>query len=143
MRQAWETLARQLGLSERVKFVGDVENVDLPAWYQRAGIFVLPATARSEAFGTVLLEAMACGLPCISTELGTGTSWIVQDGVTGVVVPPCDVAALAGALAGLLDNPARRRAMGQAGRQRVEHGFSQEDMVRGVESVYAEVLRKG
>jgi len=142
MQRTWQTLAGQLGLHERVRFVGDVEDADLPAWYRRADLFVLPATARSEAFGLVLLEAMACGLPCISTELGTGTSWIVQDGVTGRVVPPGDVEALANALGRLMDDPSKRSAMGRAGRERVEHEFTKEDMVRRVESVYADVLRK-
>jgi glycosyltransferase involved in cell wall biosynthesis len=140
MRPAWETLARDLGLEKRVDFMGDVGDSDLTQWYRRADVFVLPANARAEAFGTVLLEAMACGLPCITTELGTGTSWIVRDGTTGLVVPPEDPLAFAEAMAGLLENPDRRRSMGQAGRERVERHFSVERMIQGVEDVYQNVL---
>lgn len=141
-RAAWHEQAYRLGLSERVTFVGDVPDAALPDYYRAAHGFVLPATARAEAFGTVLLEAMACGLPCVTTELGTGTSWIVQDQITGWVVPPNDVEALAGALAALVANDTRRRQFGLAGRTRVEQHFSQEHMLRGIDAVYQRVLPK-
>lgn len=140
MRATWEALACELGLAGRARFVGDVDDADLPALYQQADLFILPANARAEAFGTVLLEAMASGLPCVTTELGTGTSWIVQHGVTGLVVPPSDTAALVQAIRSLLDDPSRRWAMGAAGRARVEAMFTVEQMIAGVEHVYAEVM---
>ncbi len=139
MRRPWETLAQALQLGDRVRFVGDVPDAELPEWYRQADVFVLPANARAEAFGTVLLEAMASGLPCITTELGTGTSWIVQHGVTGLVVPPNDVAALAAAVEHFRDRSVRD-AMGQAGRARVEQSFTVERMIRGVEAVYQDAL---
>ncbi|MBC8254452.1 MAG: glycosyltransferase [Ardenticatenia bacterium] len=140
MRGVWEALAQELGLSDQVCFAGDVDDADLPRWYQKADVFVLPSNSRAEAYGIVLLEAMASGLPCIATELGTGTSWIVQDGTTGIVVPPEDPLALAGAMAGLLEDPDLCRSMGRAGRERVERHFSVERMTRGVEDVYQSVL---
>jgi len=140
LRDAWHELAHRLGLGERVAFVGEVPDAALPDCYRAAHGFVLPATARAEAFGTVLLEAMACGLPCVTTELGTGTSWIVQHQVTGWVVPPNDVPALATALAALVADSERRRQFGQAARARVEQLFSQEHMLRGIDSVYQQVL---
>ncbi|MFN2283244.1 MAG: glycosyltransferase, partial [Anaerolineae bacterium] len=82
MHDEWEALARSLEMTERVHFLGEIPDADLPAQYHAAHFFVLPANARAEAFGTVLLEAMASGLPCVSTEVGSGTSWVVQDGVT-------------------------------------------------------------
>jgi rhamnosyl/mannosyltransferase len=139
MRASWEALARELGLVERVRFAGDVADADLPALYRQADLFVLPANARAEAFGTVLLEAMASGLPCVTTELGTGTSWIVQNGVTGLVVPPADVEALAQAIVSLMADEQRRQAMGAAGRARVEGLFTVERMIEGVAAVYREV----
>ena len=108
--------------------------------YHQAHLFVLPSNARAEAYGIVLLEAMASGLPCVSTELGTGTSWLVQDGVTGRVVPPQDPAALAAALRELVDDPGKRRAMGQAGRLRVETEFTQALMTQRVMAVYESLL---
>ena len=140
MRAAWEALAHAVGLTDRVHFRGDVNDADLPAQYRQADLFVLPANARAEAFGTVLLEAMASGLACITTELGTGTSWIVEDGATGLVVPPADPEALARAIKSLLDDVPRRQAMGAAGRARVEAMFTVERMIEGVERVYQEVL---
>jgi rhamnosyl/mannosyltransferase len=140
MGEEWAALAARLGVADRVHFRGQVPDAELPDWYGRAHIFVLPANARAEAFGTVLLEAMASGLPCITTEVGSGTSWVVQDGVTGRVVPPRDPRALAAAVRELLDDPDRRTGMGRAGRARVEAEFTQERMIARVEEVYREVL---
>lgn len=143
MRSAWEALARRLGLMERVRFLGEVPPADLPGWYATADVFVLPATLRAEAFGTVLLEAMAAGLPCVTTELGTGTSFVVRDGETGLVVPAKDVQALATALRRLLDdNTALRRRMGQAGRERVLRHFTLEHLVDNLDAVYRAVLEE-
>jgi len=140
MRQTWQTLVRRLGLVDRVTFAGEVDDAWLPGQYQQADLFVLPANARAEAFGMVLLEAMASGLPCITTELGTGTSWIVQDGVTGLVVPPEDPAALAEAISRLMHDEARRQQYGRAALTRARAEFSEEVMVHRVMAVYEELL---
>jgi rhamnosyl/mannosyltransferase len=140
MRGSWEALAEELGLADRVHSLGEVNDADLLRLYHQAHIFVLPANARAEAFGTVLLEAMATRLPCITTEVGTGTSWVVQDGVTGLVVPPRNPEALAGAIRQLLTDPDARWRMGQQGQQRARQKFSQRRMVQGVLDLYQEVL---
>jgi glycosyltransferase involved in cell wall biosynthesis len=140
MQVPWEALALELGVADRVTFYGRVGDADLPEHYCMADVFVLPANARSEAFGMVLLEAMACGLPCITTEVGSGTSWVVQDGITGLVVPPRDPQALAGAIRSLLDDPERLSKMGQAGRARAEAEFTYGMMVARVQAVYEDVL---
>jgi len=140
MREDWEHLVNDLHLAQRVTFTGEVPDEDLPGYYHDADVFVLPANARAEAFGTVLLEAMASGLPCVTTEVGTGTSWVVQDGVTGAVVPPQDPAALADAIRGLLQDPQRRATLGRAARARVEMEFTTERMVTRVQEVYEDVL---
>jgi len=140
MRDPWQTLCNSLGLQSQVTFAGDVSDPDLPATYQKADVFVLPANARAEAFGLVLLEAMASGLPCITTELGTGTSWIVQDGTTGLVVPPRDPPKLAEAICQLRDDPLHRMAMGERARARAEAEFTQIKMIERVEAVYNSVL---
>jgi glycosyltransferase involved in cell wall biosynthesis len=143
MRAEWEDLAASLGIASRVRFTGEVDDDALPGIYQQATAFVLPANARSEAFGAVLLEAMASGLPCVTTEVGTGTSWVVQDGVTGLVVPPDDPASLAGALSRILADPGLARQMGLAGRARVEREFSESVMVDRVMAVYRALLGDG
>lgn len=140
MQADWQALSQQLDLADRVIFAGEVDDAALPTYYHQADLFVLPANARSEAFGTVLLEAMASGLPCITTELGTGTSWIVQDGLTGLVVPPSDPPALAQAINTLAHNESLRRQMGQAALARVKTEFSQEIMVNKIMQLYQELL---
>jgi glycosyltransferase involved in cell wall biosynthesis len=141
MGEEWERLTDELGLRDRVTFAGAVPDEDLPGCYRGDHIFVLPANARAEAYGMVLLEAMASGLPCITTEVGTGTSWVVQHGVTGLVVPPRDPQALATAIRGLVDDPQRRAEMGRAARARVETELTIERMIDRVQAVYAGVLR--
>lgn len=141
MRKAWERVTAVFGITERVHFLGDVADSQLPALYASADIFVLPANARSEAFGKVLLEAMAAGLPCVTTELGTGTSFVVRHEESGLVVPPGNPTALAEALNRLVAQPELRQRMGQAGRQRVQAQFTPEKMVDGVMAVYDRVTR--
>jgi glycosyltransferase involved in cell wall biosynthesis len=82
---------------------------------------------------------MASGLPCITTEVGTGTSWIVQDGVTGFVVPPMDPPALAEAIQRMQDAPLRRQ-MGAVSYERVRKLFTQQQMIAQVMEVYEDTL---
>lgn len=140
MKQAWEALARDLGLGPRVHFLGDVPAEALPAHYAAADLFILPATSRAEAMGLVLVEAMATGVPVISTELGTGTSYVNQHGVTGLVVPPGDVTALTAAIDTLLADPRRRERMGRRAQARVRQEFDAAMMAERVLEVYTRAL---
>lgn len=140
MAGAWQELARNRGLAGRVHFLGEVADDELPAYYQAADVFVLPASHRSEAFGVVQLEAMAAGKPVVSTDLGTGTSFVNQDGLTGFVVPPRDAQALARAVNRLLADPGLRHTMGEQGRRRVLEHFTIGRMVDGILEVYESVL---
>ncbi len=139
-RAEWENLAQQLGVAHKVQFLGRIPDEDLPGFYASGDIFVLPSTSRAESFGLVLQEAMAAARPCVTTELGTGTSWLVQDGVTGLVVPPKNPDALATALASLLADPDKRRQMGQAGQQRACAEFTVTEMAARIEAIYQEVI---
>lgn len=127
-------------LTERVLFLGEVPDENLPSLYQASDIFVLPSCERSEAFGITQLEAMACGVPVISTELGTGTSFVNVDGETGLVVPPADPGALAQAIHRLLSDEALREAMGHRGKERVEREFGVGLMVKRTVQLYRELL---
>ena len=140
MGEALRARARAAGVADRIDWLGDVDDEALPATLAAADVFVLPSTARSEAFGLAMVEAMAAGLPVVSTELGTGTSWVNQDGVTGRVVPPGDAPALAGAIRELLADAEARRRMGEAARRRAVAEFDAERMIARVESVYREVV---
>lgn len=137
MERVWRMRAQQLGIAERVRFVGEVSDNELPRYYAACDIFVLPASERSEAFGTVQLEAMAAGKPIICTELGTGTSFVNVDGETGLVVPARAPRVLAEAIARLSTDADLRARMGAAGRARVRKEFTLEKMVTRVLQVYA------
>lgn len=104
-----------------------------------AELLVLPS--EYEAFGIVLVEAMACGTPTVATRVG-GVVDVVDDGETGVLVDHGDPEALAEAIVGMLDDPKRRDAMGQAGRARVEERFTWEAVVDDLETVYDRVPRR-
>lgn len=139
---ALQRQAQRNGVAERVHFLGELSDEAVTALYHAADVFVLPSTNRAETFGIVQLEAMACGLPVICTELGTGTSYVNQHGVTGLVVPPQNPEALAAALRQLLEHPEQRRAFGAAGRRRVEQAFTREEMLRRTLAFYEEALER-
>lgn len=140
MEDPWRRLARASEAAERIVFLGDVADADLPAYYAAADVFVLPSCRRSEAFGLAQAEAMAAGTPVVSTELGTGTSFVNRDGETGLVVPARDREALAAAIGRLLEEPELRRTMGEAARRRARQDFDAERMVERVIGVYEELL---
>jgi rhamnosyl/mannosyltransferase len=139
MANEWQALAEAVGVSDRIAWLGDVPDADLPALYHLADLFILPASHASEAFGLVQVEAMAAGLPVVCTELGTGTSYVNVDGETGLVVPPRDPDALAGAINGLLTDPALRRRMGARATARAQE-FALPAMVERVLALYRELL---
>ena len=117
------------GLAERVRLVGEVSDDDLPAYHRAADYLVLPSTTAAEMFGVVLLEAMACAKPVISTALTTGVRDVNVPDVTGLVVPPGDAAALRAAMERLAGDAALRARLGAAGRERVEREFTLDKMV--------------
>jgi lipopolysaccharide/colanic/teichoic acid biosynthesis glycosyltransferase/glycosyltransferase involved in cell wall biosynthesis len=129
------------GLSDRVRFVGDISDAELLAWYHACDVFVLPSVTRQEAFGMVQLEAMLCGHPVISTELQTGTSWVNQHERTGIVVKPNNVSELRGALERLCGDRDLREQFGDAGRKRVIETFSAETMCQATVALYDDVVR--
>jgi glycosyltransferase involved in cell wall biosynthesis len=129
-------LAAELGVGPRVHFLGlrdDVERVLLAS-----DVFVL--TSRSEALPLAVLEAMAMGLPVVSTRVG-GVPEVVTDGETGVLVPPANPAALAEALRGLLAAPERAASLARAAEARVRAEFSIAHMVERYLTLYAELSR--
>lgn len=139
-RAELEAQAQQLGIAERVHFLGDVSDDDLPVLYQTADVFVMPAHLRAEALGISQIEALASGTPSVSTELGTGTSFVNRHCETGFVVPPNNPRALAKALNVLLTNPELRQRMGQAGQQRMQSMFDRQQMIAQNVALYQQIL---
>ena len=95
--------------------------------------------SRSEGVSNVLLEAMACRLPVVATRVGANGE-LVEDGLTGKLVPPDDSNALASAIGDYFADPATARCHGKAGRQRVEQWFSLERMVERYHRMYSQML---
>lgn len=139
---AYRQLVAELGLGQRVRLLGRVPDAALPAYYRAADVFCMPSVEPSEAFGLVQLEAMACARPVVGCELGNGATFVNQHGITGLVVPPRDPSALAGALNTLLADRDLARRMGEAGRSRALAEFSLEKMWSGTLQVYREVLAR-
>lgn len=115
LRPMYERLAASLGIRDRVIFLGKVLDEELPAAYRLADVVVLPSVDRSEAFGIVLLEAMASGRPIIASNL-PGVRTLVAAGKNGLLVPPGDDDALAVAMFSLLTKRSLVQKMGQASR---------------------------
>jgi len=120
-RPRLQELAREVGVREKVIFVGRVSDDLLQSYYQACDVFALPSLL--EGFGIVFLEAMFEGKPCVGVRAGAIPE-VIQDGITGFLCKPGDSKALADALTGLLTNEHLSLDMGEAGKERLEREFS-------------------
>jgi len=136
-RDELQARAESLGLGGRVLFTGF--RSDVADWLSGASVSVLPSL--SEGLSNVVLEAMAAGVPVVATAVG-GTPEMVENGVTGLLVPPRDAPALAEAIGALLADPERGSAIGRSGRRWVIERYSLEAMVRNTEQLYERLLRE-
>jgi D-inositol-3-phosphate glycosyltransferase len=127
-------LAERGGVADRLRLVGPVSHKDLAAWYRSAD--VLACAPWYEPFGLSPLEAMACGVPVVAYSVG-GIAESVIDGVTGTLVPPRDVNALAAALRDLLGDQVRRMSFASAAADRVRSRYTWDRTAFEVERVYA------
>lgn len=137
-RDKLEKLAHKLGVADRVRFLGEVGEQDLPALYNLAAVYV-GASRRAErigveGFGIALVEASACGLPVVAGNSG-GIPEAVRDGETGFLVPPEDPAAVAEAVCRLLEDPGLAQRIGAAGRRAVETYFNWDRVVRDLRAI--------
>ena len=134
-RPALERKARSFNVEDCVIFTG--HRSDVPKLLEEVNLSVLPSL--SEGLSNSLLEAMAAGLPVVATNVG-GNPEIVQDGITGILVPARDPAALSAAMIRILQSPSLARQFGEAGRARVAAHFSLESTVRQTEDLYLNLL---
>lgn len=130
-------LARGLGIADRVDFVGRVEHAQVPAELGKLDIYV--ALSRRESFGVAVVEACACGVPVVVSDVG-GLPEVVRDGVTGFVVPSEDHAAAAAVLARLVEDEDLRLRTGMAARAHVERLYDWDLSVRMMLDSYRRVL---
>lgn len=139
-RTALEELTDDLGLSDTVTFHGHMNRNEVIRMLVDADLFVLPSL--EEAFGMVLLEAQAVGLPIVATEVG-GIPEVVREDETAILVPPDDEEALADGVEGLLDRRSEWRAIGRAGRESVGTNFDSERLIEDLIDRYRTLLQDG
>ncbi len=137
-RARLECLAAEIGISQRVRFLGRRTPESLPSVYSAADVLVLPSIG-VESFGLVQLEAMACGTPVVASDL-PGMRSIVDDGVDGYLVPPNNFAALTAALCRICSDPELGRQLGDAGRRKVLRSYAWERVGADLEHIYIELL---
>ncbi|SFV26680.1 rhamnosyl/mannosyltransferase [Devosia crocina] len=125
-----------------VRFVGPIDDADKIALVALCRAFVFPSHLRSEAFGVALAEATRAGRAMISSEIGTGTSFVNMSGETGIVTPPEDVGALVAAMRALAESPEKAAAMGEAARRRYEELFRAEAMAEEYLRLYGRLLSR-
>ncbi|MES2150852.1 MAG: glycosyltransferase family 4 protein [Pseudomonadota bacterium] len=141
IEQELKAHAERLGLTH-VMFVGALGDADKVALLTLCYAVAFPSHLRSEAFGISLLEGAMYGKPMISSEIGTGTTYINIDGDTGLVVPPSDPQAFGAAMRTLWDNPALAQAMGKRAEARYWELFTAEQMAAGYNALYHELVAR-
>jgi glycosyltransferase involved in cell wall biosynthesis len=134
-REPLEALAAQLGIADRVRFLGRRE--DVPQLLAACDVFALPSLY--EGSSLAVLEAMAAGIPIVSSAIG-GTDELIEDGRSGLLVAPGDAGALAAALQRVIGDPALRESLAARARERVQDGLTREQMAARVSGVYRELL---
>jgi glycosyltransferase involved in cell wall biosynthesis len=136
---AFRRQTARLKINDRVRFFGFIPHVDLPKYYKNASLLVLPS--RRESFGLVLAEAMASSRPVVASRVGAIPE-VVEDGVTGLLIPPDDPNACAAAITSLLDNPDRMWEMGKRGQERARACFTWEKVAERVSAGYNKLLEE-
>ncbi len=132
-------LRNELGISDRIIFAGHVPNSQLAAYNNACDLFVMPS--REESFGVAAVEAMACGKPVVGTTAG-GLSETIEDGQTGLLVPPDNVDQLAQTITRVLRDKTLSARLGQNGRRKVEIDYNWINVARQTVALYEDVLRK-
>jgi len=134
-----ELKIKNLKIENKIYFLSAQEEKDLINYYRACEVLVLPSIFKSEAFGLVLIEVMACGKPVISTELGTGTSFVNKDGITGFVVSPRDSRSLSNAIRKIITNDKMTKKFGENALNRAKEEFSLDKMLKKTIFVYQNI----
>jgi glycosyltransferase involved in cell wall biosynthesis len=140
LREEWEALARRLGVTEQVLFVGTVPRDQISVYYNMADIFVMPSVVRpADGLNVCVVDALACGLPVVASDVA-GNPLVVRDGENGYLVPQGDAAALAAALGRLAAAPELRRSFGQRARQMAVEEFSWRTLARQYAALFNDIM---
>ena len=140
LRLPLERQAKDLNVHDRIKFLGELQPPEIVPYYQACDVFALPSVARSEAFGIVQLEAMACAKPVVNTLIASGVPFASLDGVTGITIDPNNASMLEHAINRLLGDADLRARFGRAALHRVQSEFSIEAMVSRTHDLYDRVV---
>lgn len=136
LRNELEETAKRYNLTEKICFLGNVDEERLRQAFEESDVLVLPSIAKSEAFGLVQIEAMSYGKPVINTNLPSGVPYVSLNQITGLTVPPNDVQALADAMKWMVEHDKERNEMGRRARNRVKECFRMDDMLDKVLKIY-------
>jgi glycosyltransferase involved in cell wall biosynthesis len=139
MRDALLARTSELGLTHAVTLLGRVQHDQVPKLVQSFDLMLMPSIYESETFGVAAVEASACAVPVVASRIGGVPEAVLHD-KTGLLVQPRDAQALAQACLELIDDPARRRALGAAGRRFVERHYVWQENARCMEEVYRAAL---
>lgn len=133
-------IAQELGVNAKITFAGSVSDEDLPSYYKAAKTIVLPSINQGEALGICLIEGLSIGRPLVTTELRTGVSFVNQNEITGLIVPPKDSAALAKAIQRVLSSPDERDRFSANAKIRYQQIFDLKKISDQHQKLYQEVL---
>jgi phosphatidylinositol alpha-1,6-mannosyltransferase len=127
---AWQQLANDLGVGEKIHWVGSVPKTEIGIYYNMADMLLMPSVSKpADGLNVCVLDAMSCGKPVVASTVA-GNPLAVVHGVTGLLTPEQNPLALAQAIANLLDDPGRAREMGAAGRRRIEEELGWPQLAR-------------
>ena len=138
LRKSLQRLAEDLGVINKVRFLGQIAHSQVPQLLNSFSVFC--ALSLSESFGVAILEASACQVPVVVTNVG-GLSEVVRDNLTGFIIPAKDAQAAANAVGKLIDQGSLRRDFGEAGRKFVLENFEWSQNAKRMENVYESVLK--
>lgn len=129
------------GLADRVALMGGLPDARLHAMLDTCDCLCLPSVERTEAFGLVLLEAMRYAKPVVASDVeGSGIGWVVENGVSGILVPPADAGALGAAIQRMMEDDGLRRGMARAALERFERHFQIDRVADRIAALYKEIL---
>jgi len=142
LKESLQKKIEYLNLTRKVFLLGKIKDEDLGSYYQACDVFCLSSIHRTEAFGLVQVEAMYFGKPIVSTDIkGSGVSWVNQNNVTGLIVPPKDSKALAKAIDKIIKNPELKEKFGENAKKRFDQEFDISSVGEKIINVYREVLK--